>query len=235
MSAIQIILLVVFGLDTLIHMYGHVIYLKGNEKQGQLIEYITKPLLMPLLIAFYLTNYAAVNWWYILGIFGGFIGDVFLMLPDPSGKKTAFKIGLVAFLLGHILYIVALIQLGWDYGGFQLWSLVIVAVFILYGIIIGTKLLPQCGKMKIPVLVYLIVIILMGISTTVLIGVRNSTGVILLIVGAWLFVISDTFNAFNKFSKPIPNERLITMSTYILGQFFMVFGYIIASGFTLFS
>ena len=228
MIPIQIIILIIFGLISLIHMYGQYSILKGKEKLGKPIEYITKPLLMPLLIIFYLTYLPVVNWWYVTGLIGGFLGDVFLMLPDPSGKKTAFKIGLISFLLGHMFYIVALIQLGWDYGHFQWWSLLIGASFVIFGIIIGPKLLKHCGKMKIPVLVYLIVIILMGVTTTALIGL-NTLGVVLLIVGAWLFVISDTFNAFNKFAKPIPNERLITMSTYIVGQFLMVLGYIFAS------
>ena len=235
MSSIQIIIMSIFGLDTIIHLYGQYIHIKGKEKAGSIIEYFTKPLLMPLLILLYLTYLPAVNWWYTAGIFGGFLGDVFLMLPDPSGKKTAFKIGLIASLLGHIFYIVALIQLGWDYGGFQIWALGLVAVYIIYGILIGLKLLPHCGKLKIAVLLYLIVILLMGSSTILLIGVKNATGVILLIVGALFFIISDTFNAFNKFAKPIPNERLITMSTYIIGQFLMILGYIIASGIVVFS
>jgi uncharacterized membrane protein YhhN len=226
---IQTVIIVLFGIDTLVHLYGQYLQIKGREKPGSIIEYITKPLLMPLLVIFYVLNPGIVNWWYVAGLLGGFLGDVFLMLPDPSGKKVAFKIGLITFLLGHVFYIVALVQLGWDYGHFQLWSLTLGAVFIIYGIIIGFKLLPHCGKLKIPVLIYLIVIVLMGFSTTALIGLNGLNGVILLIVGAWLFVISDTFNAFNKFAKPIPNERLITMSTYIVGQLLMVIGYIFVS------
>ncbi|MHA1110923.1 MAG: lysoplasmalogenase [Promethearchaeota archaeon] len=242
MSAIQILILVIFGLDTIVHLYGQYLRIKGKEKPGQLIEFITKPLLMPILIVFYLTYLPAVNWWYIAGIIGGFLGDVFLMLPDPSGKKTAFKIGLVAFLLGHVFYIVALIQnyiawvqISWEYIGFPWLPLVLAAAYIVYGLIIGFKLLPHCGKLKIAVLVYLIVIVLMGISTTILGWEGISTGVIILIVGAWLFVISDTFNAFNKFAKPIKNERLITMSSYILGQFLMLLGFIIITHLPVFS
>ncbi len=125
MNALQIIILVILGLDTLIHLYGQYTSIKGKEKLGLLIEYITKPLLLPLMIIFYLTYLPAVNWWYIAGMIGGFLGDVFLMLPDPSGKKTSFKIGLIAFLLGHVFYVVALVQLGWDYGHFMWWSLLI--------------------------------------------------------------------------------------------------------------
>ncbi len=68
----------------------------------------------------------------------------------------------------------------------------------------------------------------MGVCTTALIGLEP-IGITMLIVGAWLFVISDAFNAWGRFVKPVPNERLVVMSTYIVGQFLMVIGYIIAS------
>ena len=39
----------------------------------------------------------------LAGLFFGFLGDVLLALP----KRSAFKIGLVAFLMGHVAYIAA--------------------------------------------------------------------------------------------------------------------------------
>jgi len=47
-------------------------------------------------------------------------------------------------------------------------------------------------------------------------------------IGALVFIISDTINAFNKFAKEIPYERLYTMSTYLLGQFLLVLGFLYA-------
>lgn len=230
MNWIQILLLVVFGVDAFIHLLGEYLIIKG--KAGDLVEYLTKPFLMLLLAAFYiastLSTSTPINWWFVAGIIGGFLGDLFLMLPDKSGKKTSFKIGLVAFLLGHIFYIVAMIIRGWDYAGFQLWSLGVGALFVMYGIILAPKLLKHTGKMSIPVGVYIVAIVLMGYSTSALIGIVNGYAVIMLITGAWLFVISDTFNAWNRFAKPIPNERLYTMSTYIAGQFLIVLGFVVA-------
>ena len=82
--------------------------------------------------------------------------------------------------------------------------------------------------MKIPVTIYLIVIILMGVSTPLLWGSNEPISVILLMVGALVFIISDTINAFNKFAKEIPYERLFTMTTYLLGQFLLVLGFLYA-------
>jgi uncharacterized membrane protein YhhN len=202
MNWIQILLLVVFGVDVSIHLLGEYLIIKG--KAGDLIEYLTKPFLMPLLAAFYvasaLDTSTPINWWFVAGILGGFLGDFFLMLPDKSGKNTSFKIGLIAFLLGHIFYIISM----------------------------APKLLKHTGKMSIPVGVYIVVIVLMGYSTSVLIGIVNLSAVILLIVGAWLFIISDTLNAWHRFVSPIIYERLWVMSTYIAGQFLIVFGFVLA-------
>ena len=230
MNWIQILLLVLFGVDTIIHLVGE--YLITKEKAGDLIEYLTKPFLMLLLAAFYIAsaveNAVPINWWFFAGIIGGFLGDFFLMLPDKDGKKIWFKIGLVAFLIGHIFYIIAMIVRGWDYAGFQLWSLAIGTVFVIYGIIIAPKLLKHTGKMSLPVGVYIVVIVMMGYSTSVLIGIVNLTAALFLIIGASFFVISDTLNAWHRFAKPIRNERLWVMSTYILGQFLIVYGFVLA-------
>ncbi len=230
MNRMQIVLLVVFGIDTIIHLGGQ--YLIMKEKASKLIEYITKPFLMLLLAAFYIvskiTNAEIINWWFVGGIIGGFLGDIFLMLPDKTEKKNAFKIGLIAFLLGHICYFVAMIIQGWDFAGFQHWSLFIGALFVVFGVVIAFRLLKHTGKMSIPVGIYIVVIVLMGYSTTALIGLEETYVVILLIVGAWLFVISDALNAWNRFVKRIPAERLLVMSTYIFGQFLIVLGFTLA-------
>jgi uncharacterized membrane protein YhhN len=69
----------------------------------------------------------------------------------------------------------------------------------------------------------------MGISTTFLWGSSETIGIILLMMGALVFIISDTINAFNKFAKEIPYERLFTMTTYLVGQFLLVLGFLYAT------
>lgn len=222
--------LAVFILATGAHLFGEWAILQ-NKSYGLLVRYVSKPLLMPSLGLFYvfmaLPNFFEI--WIVLGIIGGFGGDVCLMLPDPNKKKTWFKIGLVSFLLGHIFYLFAFIQAGilHQFIGFHWWALLTVIPFIVYGVFLYPRLIPHTGAMKIPVTVYIVVIILMGISTGLLWGVRSWFGILIAMVGAWSFILSDTINAFNKFAHEIPNERLYTMSTYILGQFLLILGFIL--------
>ncbi len=211
-----------------IHLIGELLIIKNKEsKNRMLIRYISKPLLMPLLACFYIFDNSHLDFWVILGIAGGFIGDVCLMIPDPKETKRFFKIGLISFLLGHVFYIVALILMT-DFPNYQWWSLLLSIPYLAIGIFVYPRLIKHTGKMKIPVTVYLIVIIFMGVSTSFLWGSCEPIGVILLMVGALVFIISDTINAFNKFAKEIPFERLYTMSTYLLGQFLLVLGFLYA-------
>ncbi len=211
-----------------IHLIGESLIIKNKDnKNGLLIRYISKPLLMPLLACFYIFDNSSLDWWVILGIAGGFIGDVCLMIPDPKKTKRFFKFGLISFLLGHFFYIIALILMT-DFSNYQWWSILFSIPYILIGVIVYPRLIKHTGKMKIPVTVYLIVIILMGVSTPLLWGNNEPIGVILLMMGALVFIISDTINAFNKFAKEIPYERLYTMTTYLLGQFLLVLGFLYA-------
>ncbi|MHA1612310.1 MAG: lysoplasmalogenase [Promethearchaeota archaeon] len=225
---IGIVFLICFLLAGSTHLYGEWAILH-DQPNGIKIRYISKPFLMIFLGLYYVFTALPGYWniWLLLGILGGLGGDVCLMIPDPAKTKKAFKIGLISFLVGHIFYIVAFIQAAGNFQGFIWWSLIFSLPYVVYGFILHPRITRSTGPMTIPVTVYIIVIIIMGISTGLLWGIRSTGGILVAMIGAWIFIISDTFNAFNKFSKPIPNERLYTMSTYILGQFLLILGFLL--------
>ena len=218
---------ILFGLFALLHIYGELLIIRipGSSKK---IRYFSKPFLMSLLAGFYLTTANLINWLILLGLIGGLIGDIMLMLPDKHGDKKYFRIGLIAFLMGHIFYIVGFLLSISSITDIPWWVILIVLQAIAYGIGIYRSLIPHTGEMKKPVSVYIIIIILMEISASCLFGSGTLTGVIILLIGVTLFMISDTINAFNRFKQPIPYERIITMSTYLLGQFLIILGLILA-------
>lgn len=210
------------------HLIGELLILK-EHKLGMTVRYFSKPLLMPLLALYYIFAAPEMNGWMVAGILGGFVGDVCLMIPDPQDTKRFFRIGLIAFLLGHVFYMIAFIQAAGDFNGYQWWGLLLAIPYVAIGVYAYPRLIKHTGKMTIPVTVYLIVIVLMGVSTSLLWGIRAPLGVGIAMIGALVFMISDTINAFNRFAKPIPNERLYTMSTYLIGQFLLVYGFIRAT------
>jgi uncharacterized membrane protein YhhN len=82
------------------------------------------------------------------------------------------------------------------------------------------------GDLTIAVTAYIIIIALMGISTTFLLNFGTATGFVLLYVGAWFFAISDILNGIGKFIVQFKYEKVTTMFTYIAGQLLIILGII---------
>ncbi len=187
--------------------------------------FFAKPGVMLVLLAWLwmVSGYRGQLFWFALGLAFSMAGDIFLMLP-----KERFIPGLVAFLLAHVAYLI----------GFNPTlpplSLPTVLVAILVGLVtirlfnaIASGLLAA-GKesLKMPVLIYSIVISLVLISALLTL-VRTEWGespAFLVSSGALLFFISDLILAWNRFVAPITRARLITRVAYHMGQFLLVLG-----------
>lgn len=223
MVTISIVFLSLFSIFSLAHLIGELI-IEKNEKKFLILRYITKPFLMPLLLSYYISALEYVNWFLIFALIFGFIGDIFLMLPDPEKTKKWLRIGLISFLIGHLVYIAAFIYEAGNFSHFVWWSIFLAIPFIIAALVIHPKLTKYTGKMTIAVTIYIIVIALMGISTTFLIGYADVVAFLLIYFGACLFTISDTMNGYAKFVNKFKFERIITMFTYIIGQLMIVLG-----------
>jgi uncharacterized membrane protein YhhN len=68
--------------------------------------------------------------------------------------------------------------------------------------------------MRAPVSVYVAVIVVMAIAAYLL----TQRVAALTFIGAVLFMISDSYLAFNKFYSPLPLSGIVVMSTYIAAQ-----------------
>ena len=197
--------------------------------------YLTRPVVMLLLITFlwfYVDvprvivglNTSAVIW-FIFGLLFCLGGDVFLMLPERF-----FLPGLISFLFGHIFYLAGF-GLPIPPAGSEIPALVIAVILILVSGWVYVQLasgMRASGKerMRIPVLVYTIVISLMLFAALLTLFSPEwlTLPAVLVSVGALLFLISDIMNAWVRFVKLIPNHRLWIMSTYHLAQMGIVLG-----------
>ncbi|MHA1306883.1 MAG: lysoplasmalogenase [Candidatus Heimdallarchaeota archaeon] len=233
MAGLELVFLILFIVFVVVHLFGEVL-VHTEKKAGMIIRYVTKPVLIPFLAIYYIlsiyytSGIASVNWFIFVGLLFGLAGDLLLInRPDPEEQKLLFMLGLVSFLLGHIFYVVAFIWSVTAPYTYTLWTLGIAIPIIIYGVLIGIKILPNAEEMKIPVLVYILIIFSMGIIATMLYGEMSTIGYIMLLVGVLLFIISDTINAWYKFIKEFQYERLLVMSTYLVSQFFIVLGFVL--------
>jgi uncharacterized membrane protein YhhN len=135
-------------------------------------------------------------------------GDVFLMLPSDQ-----FVAGLVSFLVAHLFYITAFTS-GTGFG-LSWWSL---APCVIYGLFIFSILSPHLGKMKLPVLVYMVVISVMAWQAWERWHQTGQSGALQAFLGAVLFVVSDSALAVNRFRGRYRSAQALTLSTYFAAQ-----------------
>ena len=186
------------------------------------LRWFTKPFLMPLLmLGFYTASAKRSGIFFNLILFAlllSWAGDVLLQM------KGMFIPGLIFFLLAHIFYIAYFIKTGKGKKGLlQLQPLIGIPV-LLYILIFLWQLYPFLDALKIPVTVYGITIgamLLMAINTK---RKMNDDAAVLFLIGAILFVISDSLLAVNLFAMHHVVLSLCVMLTYASAQYLIVKG-----------
>jgi uncharacterized membrane protein YhhN len=149
------------------------------------------------------------------------VGDIALTF---SGDAT-FLIGLVSFLLGHVLFILALrqaYQLG--SGPSAMWvRAVACGLLSVEGAGVVRALWEPAGDLGPAVAVYAFVITIMAIMSWFL---APGPGVRALRLGSTAFLASDMILAFGRFGEePIAHGHLWVMATYIVAQWALAVGF----------
>ncbi|MEA3471323.1 MAG: lysoplasmalogenase [Thermodesulfobacteriota bacterium] len=145
------------------------------------------------------------------------VGDFFLALP----QKVMFLAGLISFLLGHVLYILAFFSVASMSG--LIWPGAGAVLIISSSVYLWLR--PHLGGMKIPVFFYVIIISLMvvGAWSVLIDSSLTIESRIVIFVGALLFYFSDIFVARDRFLKKEFLNRLIGLPLYYAGQFLLAF------------
>ncbi len=216
MTTGSIVLLVLFVLCSAADLFA-------VAKKSVRAERIAKPLLMPLLLAFYLLSAKQPDLFLVLALVFGFLGDTFLL-----GSGAFFACGLLAFLLGHACYITAFLR-PLDFSALSpiVWVPAVLA-YVLYIIPVGRRIFPSVEP-KLRPAVTLYAVCLLGMSCSSLLRYPYAAGLEfwLPFVGSLLFVSSDTMLAFRVFrKKSCGNSSIAVMVTYLLAQLMIVLGFL---------
>jgi uncharacterized membrane protein YhhN len=157
-----------------------------------------------------------VKRWIVIGLVFSLAGDIALLWPVQG-----FLAGLVAFLLGHLSYLVALtrrVRLRASHLAFGVWA--IVAACVLASLWAGVP-----PAMRAPVLVYVTALSAMAAqASSVWLARRGQADAPrwrAVAIGAALFVLSDAILATDKFVGGVPLPTLWNLSLYWLGQWFI--------------
>jgi uncharacterized membrane protein YhhN len=145
------------------------------------------------------------------------IGDVLLGLR----REDFFIFGLLAFLVAHLFYI-------WLFSRnfprplqTNLEQKILLVCLLMFSAAMTAWLWSGFGGLKIPAMIYLCAITLMCITAT-LMGLRTQA----VVIGAILFLLSDSLIAANKFKTPIPLSNYAIWFTYYVGQCLIALGFL---------
>jgi len=206
--------LILFAIDAIVELIA-------IQLNNESIQLIAKPLLMPLLGAYFISQTNSIKSplkkWILIALLFSLAGDVVLMFQEKS--SIYFMLGLVAFLFAHIFYIFFFHNIRViENMKSKAWLLLIVVTYYA-GLI--TFLSPYLGDMKLPVRIYGIVISFMFLLAMHMLFIKNKIAGRWMMIGALLFVVSDSVLAINKFYRPFEMAGIIIILTYILAQFFI--------------
>lgn len=197
---------------TLLAIISASLHIRAEYRGPQYQIYLFKPLTMVFILLIAVVQAGQPDApLYKVAILAGLVfslaGDVFLMLPSDR-----FIAGLVSFLIAHLLYITAFTS-GTGFG-FS-WRLL---PCVIYGIAIFSILSPHLGKMQVPVVVYMVVILVMAWQAWERWSQTGQSGALLAFLGAVLFLISDSALAINRFRGGYQSAQALILSTYFAAQ-----------------
>ncbi len=144
----------------------------------------------------------------LAGLLCSLAGDIFLMLPS-----NRFVAGLVGFLIAHLCYIGAFTS----QGGFQFTPFLLLP-FLLYGLLMLRLLWPHVGHLQLPVGVYMAAILIMGWQAAEQWQQTEQSSARLALIGALLFIISDSALALDHFRKRFKMAGWVILGTYYPAQ-----------------
>jgi len=185
---------------------------------------ISKPLLMPVLALYFFTQTrraaTPLKTWIVLALGFSWLGDILLMFEERN--SIFFLLGLSAFLVAQVFYIVFFHNIRMrEYirGNALLLLIVIVYYFILISVIS-----PHLGNLKLPVRIYGVVLSFMVMLAMHTMFSKNKRAGMWMMIGAILFVASDSLLALNKFYASFDYSTVIIMLTYGIAQLFITAG-----------
>jgi uncharacterized membrane protein YhhN len=151
---------------------------------------------------------AEYQFFVVTGLVFSLAGDMFMVLP-----RKRFAAGLTGFLAAHVSYILAFRP-----ASGRPVSTGTVLPFLVLGLLVFRFLAPTLGKMKFPVLVYIVAITTM---TTFAAGRFIDSGgasAFLAFAGAAFFMASDGVLAYDRFVRKIGRAQLFILGLYYSAQ-----------------
>lgn len=214
--------LAIFIVFTGVHLYA------SKIKRASL-RMATKPVILLAILGFYLEYVHCVgaepSVFLILAIVTSWLGDVLLI---PSGKSW-FTAGGIAFLVSHLLFMLAYIESGISFGALSPAAVIPIVLIYTAAVCAVFRLLrPHLPKsLFYSMFAYLLTNAAMNCFAwfRLLSGVCSFVFGLITAIGALLFFVSDCILFFVRFDKKFrTRSHFLVMLTYSVGEFLIVLG-----------
>lgn len=211
-------------LSILIFVITSGIHLIASYKQNIKLRAISKVLILPSLILFYISKANTAEIYFVIALIFSWLGDLLLI---PKGKLF-FTFGGIAFLISHLFFIIAYTSHIESFKECILIFAIVEIIYISITLVVFkhlTKYLPKF--LIVPMFIYLITNASMNsFAFTLMYSVRDIYTLIIYL-GALSFFVSDTNLFFVRFKiEEQKQNHFVVMFTYIIAEFLIVLGYL---------
>ena len=182
------------------------------------VRRVTKCLLMPVLIVYYCVRADGPLIVAIIAIVMSWIGDVILLGKD---NNNLFRLGMAAFLLSHVFYIITLVGLTHSW---HIPALIVSIVVALALVVVMPRIINPPKMMRIPIIIYSVAISAMSVCALQYALSAWTATSITLFVGSLVFLFADALLAYLTFGRKPKYFNAITMLPYIIAQVLIVIG-----------
>ena len=178
-----------------------------------IMVYVFKPLIIFSLLFLYVFSLEKRIKWYVMALELCFFGDVLLMFNG----KLFFMAGLISFLFAHFLFIKIVIS---RIQKTTFTKLIVSSIpFLILFISLLQILKKSLNELLIPVIIYGLTISTFGVVSLLDYVSTKSKKSLLMLVGAVVFITSDSLLAINKFYSSNQIFEILIMVTYIVAQY----------------
>lgn len=159
----------------------------------------------------------------VTGLIFALAGEIFFSLQHRN--TNFFSFGLIAFLLCYLFYIRAFIldhKSNPDYKNpYILWVTGALAIYC-SGLFFYMQ--PHLQAIQFPILMYAIIITFMAIMAFNRYGKVNLYSFKLILTGTLFLILSNSVLAINMLVQPIPQSEILIVASYLIAQYFIVYG-----------
>lgn len=211
----QIIIFVVFAIALIANLIA-------EARDSDVGKYYTKPLLIPLILVFYLIMSRDTEAFIVMALSFALLGDIFLLFQQ---NNTAFRLGVLSFFLSilcWISFIVTSLDFTLMNTNHFLWPLLLAVIPSMVSLAILWKYLINIRVLGI---FYMLVTSILLYFCMLRFGYVTNPKAIHAVAGCIFFLASDFMIVWNRFKKEFKFAGVYIMVTYIIAIILLVIGF----------